>query len=85
MDAQAVQDLPSAYAPKAYFHIVELTCFLNSMPSFFFIFLHRSLMTSQVIIDNDGHLTVGAIYPGQDQFSGYLQDVRVYSRKLTDV
>ncbi|XP_053405379.1 adhesion G-protein coupled receptor V1-like [Mercenaria mercenaria] len=44
----------------------------------------RPLATFQTIIDNFGSLTVGAKYPGSDQFSGYLQDVRVYNRKFTD-
>ena len=42
-------------------------------------------MESQVVLDNGGPLTVGAIHPGRDQFSGFLQDVRIYSRKLTVV
>ena len=40
---------------------------------------------SQVLIDYSGRLTVGAIYPGTQQFSGYMQDVRFYTRKLTEV
>lgn len=44
----------------------------------------RSLAISQSVIDYSGRLTVGAKYPGVDQFSGYLQDVRIYDRRLTD-
>jgi hypothetical protein len=45
----------------------------------------RTLATAQSVIDFDnGRLSAGAKYPGTEQFSGYLQDVRVYNRKFTD-
>ena len=47
------------------------------------IFLFRKILTAQVLIDNVGVLAVGAISDGKEQFAGYLQDVRIYSRKLT--
>ena len=45
----------------------------------------RSLALAQALIDFDnGRLSAGAKFPGTEQFAGYLQDVRVYIRKLTD-
>ncbi|XP_052793587.1 adhesion G-protein coupled receptor V1-like [Mya arenaria] len=43
----------------------------------------RALPASQVLMDYTGRLTVGAVYPGNQQFSGYMQDVRIYTRKLS--
>jgi hypothetical protein len=32
-----------------------------------------------------GKLTIGAISPGNERFIGYLQDLRIYNRKLKEM
>ncbi|CAG2257628.1 ADGRV1 [Mytilus edulis] len=47
--------------------------------------LGTKLLNSQPLIDLTGRLHVGAIAPGNEMFIGYLQDVRIYTRKLTTI
>ena len=49
-----------------------------------FIFCFR-ILGSQPLTDLVGKLTIGAISPGNERFIGYLQDLRIYNRKLKEM